>query len=50
MTYLILAVIGEIFDLTLELAIPIGIPAIEIKVEIETHPVVAESKRSNWSM
>ena len=35
------------FNSTGELAISIGVPAIEIKVKIETHPVVAETKRND---
>lgn len=45
--FLIPVVIGQIFNSTGELAISIGVPAIEIKVKIETHPVVAETKRND---
>ena len=40
--FLILAVITQIFNRIVELAIPIGIPTKEAKAEIETHPVIVE--------
>ena len=39
--FLIPAVITEIFNPTVELAIPIGVPIKEGKAEMETHPVIA---------
>ena len=39
---LITALIPQIYNLTAELAIPMGMPANEKKAETETHPVIAE--------
>ena len=39
---LIPAVITQIFDLTVELAIPIGIPTKEAKTAMKIHPVTLE--------
>ena len=38
--FLIPAVITQIFNPIVELAIPIGIPTKEAKAEMETHPVI----------
>ena len=40
--FLILAVITQTFNPIVKLAIPIGIPTEEAKVEMETHPVIVE--------
>ena len=40
--FLIHAVITQIFNPVVELAIPIGIPTKSAKAEIETHPVIVE--------
>ena len=40
--FLIPAVITQIFNPIVELAIPIGIPTKEAKAEMETHPVIVE--------
>ena len=42
--FLIMAVIPHIFNPTAGLAISIGIPTNEAKKEIETHPVITETK------
>ena len=42
--FLIPAVITQIFNPIVELAIPIGIPTKEAKAEMETHPVIVEPK------
>ena len=42
--FLIPAVITLIFNLIAELAVPIGIPSKEAKIEIEIHPVTTEAK------
>ena len=44
--FLIPAVIAQIFNRTLEFAIPTGIPPKEEKAETETHPVTIEAKIS----
>ena len=44
------AVIAEIFNPTAELAAPTKVPTNEPKAETETHPVIAETKISHWSM
>ena len=41
---------AQIFNPTEELAIPIGIPTKETKVEMETHPVTLEFKVSSCSI
>ena len=46
---LIPAVITQIFNPIVELAIPIGITNKEAKSEIETHPVSVEVTLSKWS-
>ena len=43
------AVIVQIFNLTEEVAIPIGTPTNKARSEIETHPVIVETKRSKFS-
>ena len=48
--YLIPAVITQIFNPIVELAIPIGIPAKEAKAEIETHPIIIEITISECSI
>ena len=47
---LIPAVITQIFNHFVELAIPIGIPTKEAKAEIEIHPVIVEVAISKWSI
>ena len=42
--FLFLAVITQIFIVTIKLAIPTGKPTQEAKAEIETHPVTVEVK------
>ena len=42
--FLTSAAIAQIFNPIAEIVIPIGIPIKETKVEIEIHPVIAESK------
>ena len=42
--FLIVAVIAQIFNPNAELAIVVGMPTIEAKSEIETHPVIVEPK------
>ena len=44
--FLISAVITQIFNPIVELAIPIGIPTKETKAEMETHPVIVKIKTS----
>ena len=44
--FLITAVIEQIFILTAELTIPVGIPTKETKGEMETHPVSFDAKIS----
>ena len=41
--FLILAVVTQIFNPTAEFTIPVGIPTIEAKAEIETYPVIVET-------
>ena len=48
--FLIAAVIAEIFHLTVELVVPIGLPTKETKAEIEIYPVTAEAKIGKCSM
>ena len=43
------AVITQIFNPVAELVIPIGLPTKEAKAEMETHPVIVESKISENS-
>ena len=43
-TFLIPAVIVQIFNPLAELIIPIGIPSKEAKAETEIHPITAKSK------
>ena len=47
--FLIPAVITQIFNPVAELVIPIGLPSKEAKAEMETHPVIVESKISENS-
>ena len=42
--FLILAAVAQIFNPITELVIPIGIPSIGAKEEIEINPVIAEAK------
>ena len=44
--FLIPAVITQIFNPIVELAIPIGIPTTEAKAEMETLPVIVEIPKS----
>ena len=46
--FVILAVITQIYNPIAELVIPIGIPAKEVKAEMETHPVIVEITTSEW--
>ena len=48
--FLILVVIAQIFNLTAELAITIGIPTKESKAEMGTHLVTTEAKISKCSI
>ena len=48
--FLILAVIAQIFDSTVELALPIAIQTKEAKAEIQTHPINTEAKIINYSI
>ena len=48
--FLIPADVAQIFNPTTELAIAIGIPTNEPKAEIETDPVIAETKVKDCSM
>ena len=48
--FLTCAVIAQIFYPIPELVIPVGIPSKEVKVKIETHPVIAEAKIRNCSI
>ena len=48
--FLITAVIAQLFNPTAELAVPIEILTSEVKAEIETQLVIAESNKSNCSM
>ena len=47
---LILEVVAQGFNANAELLMPTGITGHEAKAEIETHPVIVESKMSEWSM
>ena len=42
--------ITHIFNLIVELAIPIGIPTKEAKAEMETHSVIVGITISEWSI
>ena len=44
--FLIPAVITQIFNPIVELAIPVGIPTKEAKAEMETHPVIVDQYNS----
>ena len=44
------AVIVPIFNPLSELVIPAGIPAKDVKAEMETYPVIAENTISKWSI
>ena len=44
--FLIPTAVAQIFNPITELVIPIGIPVKEAKIEIETHPVIVEVKKS----
>ena len=48
--FLIPAVITQIFNPIVELAIPIGITTKEAKAEMETNPVIAEITIREWSI
>ena len=48
--FLIAAVITQIFNPMEELVIPIGIPTIEVKIEMETHPVTVDIEISKCSI
>ena len=48
--FLIPAVVKQIFNLTVELIIPIGILTKEAKAEMKTHSVIVEITVSNLSM
>ena len=48
--FLIPAVIAKIYNLTTELAIPIGILSKEAKEEMGTHPVTTEARISSCSI
>ena len=48
--YSIPEVIAQIFNLSAELGISTGIPTKEVKEEVETHSVIAESKITNCLM
>ena len=48
--FLIPAVIAEILNPIAELVVPIGIPTKKAKAEMETHPVIAETAISKWSI
>ena len=43
------AVIAEVFNLFTELAIPIGVPTNEAKVQIETQSITAEMRKTECS-
>ena len=49
LNFLIPAVITQIFNPIVELAIPIRITTKEAKAEMETHPVMVEITISEWS-
>ena len=49
-TFLIPAVIAQIFDPIAEIVIPLGITSKELKSEIEIHPITAEAKIRKRSM
>ena len=42
--FLIPAVNAQVYNPTAKLAIPIGIPTNKAKAEIETHPMITETK------
>ena len=44
------AVVAQIFNPTVKLAIPIGIPTKEAKAEVETHQVITETKTTDILM
>ena len=48
--FLIATVITHIFNPTVELVIPIGIPAKEEKAEIETYPLTVGVKTTTFSI
>ena len=48
--FLIPAVIAQVLNPVVELAIPLGIPTKEPKEEMETHPVIVETTISEWSI
>ena len=48
--FLISAVITHIFNLIVELVIPIGIPNKKANAKMETHPVTVEDKVSKFSI
>ena len=48
--FLIPAVITQIFNPIVELAIPIGITTKEAKAEMETNPVIVEITIREWSI
>ena len=45
-----IAVVGQIFNSTAELAVPIGITINEAKAEIKIHPETPKIKTSNCSI
>ena len=47
---LIPAVVTQIFNPIVELAIPLGFLAKEAKAEMETHPVIVEITVTEWSI
>ena len=48
--FLIPAVIAQVFNPVVELAVPLGILTNEPKEEMETHPVIVETTISEWSI
>ena len=48
--FLIPAVITQIFNPIVKLAIPIGILTKEAKADMETHPVIVEITIGEWSI
>ena len=48
--FLIPTILAQIFNFTEELLIPIEMPTNEAKAEIETHPVISETKISDFSV
>ena len=48
--FLISAVIVQIFNPISKLVIPVGIPAKDIKAEMEIYPAIVENTISKWSI